>query len=152
MNGKGNPPVEVEGVMERSPGLDAEWDRNRAEEDPVMWELAMTDKAHREQLAKSPPYDVLERKVAEACAEQGVPMMPPEVAERHFSDFVAELERLLDEFGEDAVKRGVKLWLLEQLDDDPYAFVETDDRGRYRDVLDGEVLWDPDEEGDGTAV
>ena len=54
---------------ERTPGEDAEWDRNRAEEDPVLWELAMTDKAHREELAKSPPYDVLERKLAEEVGE-----------------------------------------------------------------------------------
>ena len=62
----------------RSVAEDAEWDRNRVEEDPVLWELAMTDKAHREELAKSPPYDVLERKMAEACEEQGVPMIPAE--------------------------------------------------------------------------
>ena len=30
--------------MERTPGLDAEWDRNRAEEEPVMWDLAQADK------------------------------------------------------------------------------------------------------------
>ena len=59
----------------RTAGENAEWDRNRAEEDPVLWELAMTDKAHREELAKSPPYDVLEKKVAAACEEQGVPMI-----------------------------------------------------------------------------
>ena len=61
------PPLPPEPV--RSAGEDAEWDRNRVEEDPVLWELAMTDKAHREELAKSPPYDVLERKLAEEVGE-----------------------------------------------------------------------------------
>ena len=45
--------------MERSAGLDAEWDRNRAEEEPEMWDLAL-----------------LEKKIAAECEAQGVPMMP----------------------------------------------------------------------------
>ena len=61
-----------------------------------------------------------------------------------YDEFVDGLSVLVARHGEDAVKRGVKLWLLEQLNDDGYALVETDDQGRYRDVLDGEVLWDPD--------
>ena len=206
----------------RSVAEDAEWDRNRVEEDPVLWELAMTDKAHREELAKSPPYDVLERKVAEACEEQGVPMIPAEnipetiprettmndrekaelvgeiansetyegvfalgiaalveavekgfgmiaaqlsalgaqrtadravrekeaeaVAAGTYDEFVNGLSDLVAKHGEYAVKRGIKLWLLEQLDDDAYALVETDEQGRYRDVLDGKVIWDPDAE------
>ena len=60
---------------ERSPGEDAEWDRNRPEEDPVLWELAQTDKAHREELAKSPPYDVLERMVADVLPEEVEPCL-----------------------------------------------------------------------------
>ena len=71
----------------RSVGEDAEWDRVRVEEDPVLWELAMTDKAHREELAKSPPYDVLERKVAAACEAQGVPMFPEYTAEELAENF-----------------------------------------------------------------
>ena len=44
--------------MERSAGLDAEWDRNRAEEEPEMWDLA-----------------VLEKKIAAECEAQGVPVV-----------------------------------------------------------------------------
>ena len=68
------PPLPPEPV--RSVGEDAEWDRNRVEEDPVLWELAMTDKAHREELAKSPPYDVLERKLAEEVGELPLEVEP----------------------------------------------------------------------------
>ena len=108
-------------VPGRTPGEDAEWDRNRAEEEPEMWDLAVADKAR-------------------------VPRQFGKTAdiERSYDDFVEGLAGLVDEYGEYAVKRGVKLWLLAQLDDDAYALVETDDQGRYRDVLDGEVLWDPD--------
>ena len=42
----------------------------------MLWELAMTDKAHREELAKSPPYDVLERKLAEEVGELPLEVEP----------------------------------------------------------------------------
>ena len=45
-------------LAERTPGEDAEWDRNRVEEDPELWDLA-----------------VLEQKIAAECEAQGVPMV-----------------------------------------------------------------------------
>ena len=54
----------------RTPGEDAEWDRVRVEEDPELWDLE-----------KSPPLDVLERKIAAACEEQGLPMVGSDLPE-----------------------------------------------------------------------
>lgn len=68
------------------------------------------------------------------------------VEEREAQDFLDTLRGLVDEYGVEAVKRGVKLWLLEQLNEDAYALVETDEEGRFVDVLDGEVLWNPEEQ------
>ena len=68
------------------------------------------------------------------------------VAAGTYDEFVSGLSALVAKHGEYAVKRGVKVWLLEQLDEDAYALVETDEQGRYRDVLNGKVLWDPDAE------
>ena len=48
--------------MERSLGLDAEWDRVRVEEEPELWDLA-----------------VLEKKIRAECEAQGVPMFSSEV-------------------------------------------------------------------------
>ena len=152
MSGKGLPLVEA--LADLTDAESAELDRNRAEEEPEMWELA-----------------VLEKKMRAECEAQGVPMMPypadfsdlpghprpgagvPEIIPENMPEIIPDwgyehfeeaLQILVYKFGAEKVKRGVKLWLLEQLDDDAYALVEADDQGRYRDVLDGEILWDPE--------
>ena len=51
------------------PALEAEMDRNRAEEEPEMWDLAQADKACREELAKMFPEDNLPDEV-EPCQER----------------------------------------------------------------------------------
>ena len=82
----------MEQVM-RSPGEDAEWDRVRVEEDPVLWELAVADKAQAnrrlddpqvrmaEELLADPPVGLKEMKqVVERQREEG----------RMFPDFTVE--------------------------------------------------------------